>query len=75
MTQFTAELIDEVICQKVKDYNLIKNSKHRRLSFKNELKTLKAVLNWYRENYDVMFVVPVLKRHFIAGVIKKRVIK
>ena len=36
---------------------------------------MKAILNWYRENYDVMFVVPVLKRHFVAGVIVKKINK
>jgi integrase len=44
----------------------------RRFSFDREIQTLRAILNWYRENYDVMFTVPILKRHFISGTLKKK---
>ena len=42
----------------------------RRFNFNSDLKALKALFNWYRENYDGLFVNPVLKRHFVMGQIK-----
>ena len=50
----------------------------RRNNFRNDLKCLKTLLNWYRENYDGMFVVPILKRHFALGILQnvpKRILK
>jgi integrase len=72
MVEINAGLLDEVIKEKVSDTKYLTQS--RRYSFDKELKTLKAIFNWYRENYDSFFVVPILKRHFIAGVLKKRVV-
>ncbi|TNF03196.1 MAG: hypothetical protein EP326_02615 [Deltaproteobacteria bacterium] len=43
-----------------------------RSDFREELKKLKAIFNWYRENYDHTFINPVLKRHHILGKIKDR---
>ena len=43
----------------------------RRHNFNNDLKCLSSVLNWYRENYDSMFVLPIVKRHFALGIIKR----
>ena len=31
------------------------------------------MLNWYRENYDGLFVIPILKRHYTLGIIRKEV--
>ncbi|MBK22464.1 MAG: hypothetical protein CME70_00545 [Halobacteriovorax sp.] len=70
MTHINAELIDEVMIKKVKEAKIVGSIK--RLSFDKELQTLRAVLNWYRENYDYRFVVPILKRHFQAGVVRKK---
>jgi integrase len=72
MVDINAEVIDDVIRKKVEEYHLSDNKKLRRYSYDKELQTLRAVLNWYKENYDVMFVVPVLKRHFLAGVVRKK---
>ncbi len=47
------------------------NPKSRRFNFDNDLKNLKAILNWYRENYDEQFVNPILKRHKSEGFINK----
>lgn len=41
-----------------------------RCNFDHDLKELKTLLNWYRENYDFKFVVPILKRHNALGFIK-----
>lgn len=70
MTEITAELIDVLIKKKVEQAKIVNNP--RRYSFRGELKTLKAFLNWYRENYDTMFVVPVLKRHFISSIVRPK---
>ena len=42
-----------------------------RHNFNKDLGCLKSLLNWYRENYDAMFTVPILKRHLNMGVIQK----
>ena len=68
MQEINPELLDSFMTKKVKEAKKLNNP--RRQSFKNDLKSFKTLLNWYRENYDGMFVVPVLKRHFIIGIIK-----
>jgi len=74
MTQINAELIDVIIRIKVQEYKNGSKANTKRFSFDKELQTLRALLNWYRENYDVMFVVPILKRHFISGIVKHKVL-
>lgn len=69
MVNFTADFISEYLAMK-KDES-IHNSKSNRFNFNDDLKSLKAILNWYRENIDAQFVNPVLKRHKQEGVIKK----
>ena len=69
MQEITHEVLDAFMKNKVAQAKRLRNS--RRHNFKNDLKFLKTLFNWYRENYDGMFVVPVLKRHFILGIIKK----
>ena len=68
MQEINAEVLDVFMAVKVAQARESKN--HLRQNFKNDLKYLKAMLNWYRENYDVMFVVPVQKRHFAIGIIR-----
>lgn len=71
MIEINAELIDAFMEKKAADARSLGNP--RRKNFDNDLKCLKAFLNWYKENYDSMFVVPILKRHYAIGVIKKEV--
>lgn len=68
MVEITAPLIDLFMAES-KEYAIKTNSK--RQNFNDDLKCLKAFLNWYRENYDALFVNPVLPRHKQAGIIKK----
>jgi integrase len=72
MVEITATLLDRFIAEQ--KIEAIK-SKSKRYNFKDDLKCLKAILNWYRENYDSLFVNPILKRHHQAGIIKKLVPK
>lgn len=72
MVEMTASLIDWLVGQ-IKERAI--KDKSNRYNFDNELVFLKSFFNWYRENYDALFVNPVLKRHFAAGVIKKVVRK
>lgn len=44
---------------------------HRRKNFDHELKFLKAIFNWYREELDYEFANPVLRKHKVLGVIIK----
>ena len=67
MVELTAILLDRFI-EKQKS---IVDPKGKRCNFDRELSFLRAMLNWYRENYDPFFVNPVLKRHKKAGFIKK----
>lgn len=69
MHEITSELLDKFMDKKVKEAKLLNNP--RRMNFNNDLKCLKAIFNWYRENYDEMFTLPVLKRHYIMGIIKR----
>ncbi len=70
MVEFTAGTLDEII------ENLVEYFKSqrvlRRYNFDKELKALRAFFNWYRENYDPMFVMPILKRHYILGTLRKK---
>ena len=71
MQEINPEVLDAFMEKKMEQAR--KFGRANRNNFRNDLKCLKALLNWYRENYDGMFVVPVLKRHFAQGVIKKAV--
>lgn len=69
MYEITSELLDSFMDKKVKEARILNNP--RRMNFNNDLKCLKAILNWYRENYDGMFTLPILKRHYAMGIIRK----
>lgn len=68
MVEITATLLDQFITDHKEEAIKIKS---RRQNFNDDLKCLKALLNWYRENYDALFVCPILKRHKHAGIIRK----
>lgn len=67
MVDVNSSLIDWLIDKQKKGE--IKNNP-KRFCFDNDLRFLKAMLNWYRENYDAFFITPILKRHYVAGIIK-----
>ena len=67
MVDINATLLDDFMARHRED--VIKNHK-RRHNFDSVLKYLKAIFNWYRENYDSFFINPVLKRHRTIGQIK-----
>lgn len=70
MVDINAVVIDEMISKFVEK---TKQSKRlNRYSFKRELKMMKTLLNWYRENYDPMFMNPILKRHFVLGKLRDK---
>jgi integrase len=69
MIEINPELIDAFLEKKVEEAKVMNHGK--RQNFDNDLKCLKALLNWYKENYDGLFVVPILKRHFASGIIKR----
>ena len=69
MQQITSEVIDAFMEGKVREAKRIKNV--NRCNFNKDLGSLKSLLNWYRENYDGTFIVPIFKRHLSMGVIKK----
>ena len=71
MQEIAPELMDHFMARKVSEAKILSNP--RRINFDNDLKALKAMFNWYRENYDGMFINPILKRHFAMGIIKQRV--
>jgi len=68
MIEINANLIDVFISEHKK---VAIKSKSKRFNFDDDLKVLKSILNWYRENYDALFVNPILKRHKQAGMIRK----
>ncbi len=69
MVEMTASYISEYLMDKKEE--AINNPQSRRYNFNDDLKCLKAVLNWYRENIDAQFVNPILKRHKQEGLIRK----
>ena len=70
MKEITPEMIDAFMDEKIQQAKRRAGHK-RRHNFNKDLGSLKSLLNWYRENYDGMFVVPILKRHLTMGIIKK----
>jgi integrase len=72
MVEMTASLLDRFMSEHKEEAIKLKS---KRFSFKDDLKCLKALLNWYRENYDALFVCPILKRHHHAGLIRKSPVK
>ena len=56
----TANLLDVFIAEHRK--SAIEN-RSKRSNFDDDFKCLKALLNWYRQNYDPLFMNPVLPRH------------
>ena len=67
MVEITANLLDKFMANHKTDALKMKSKRH---NFNDDLKCLKALLNWYRENYDALFVNPVLPRHKHAGILK-----
>jgi len=68
MIDINSFLIDDYLEKKKNDF--IATGSQKKYNFNRELKCLKALLNWYKENYDGQFVNPILKRHQILGKIK-----
>ncbi len=68
MVEINPELIDLFMSKQVAKAKKVKHKKRK--NFDNDLKCLKAIFNWYRENYDGMFVMPILKRHKAMGIIR-----
>jgi len=62
------EVLDHYI-QKKKELAKINNSTRHNL--RHPLSELKALFNWYRENFDYHLINPVLKRHYQLGIFKK----
>jgi integrase len=69
MVFMTARFISDYLEQKKEEAVL--DPKSLRYSFDGNLKSLKAIFNWYREHVDAQFVNPILKRHKKEGVIRK----
>lgn len=74
MVELTPELFDNFFIKaKALEIDLNKIRKtNKRFSFDKEIRRIKAFLNWYRENYDFKFVMPLLKRHNDIGQIMQK---
>lgn len=68
MVHFSPEIMDRHI-ENRKEMAILKDSK--RCNFDAPLRELRALFNWYRENYDFRFINPILKRHKFLGMIRK----
>lgn len=44
-----------------------RSSQSRRMNFDGEIKDLRAILNWYRENYNYQYVVPIIAKKLRAS--------
>jgi integrase len=63
ISDFEPQLISNYLTYKKTLFAKIKNNSKRR-SFDNEIKLLRAIFNWYKENFNYMFVNPVIKSHW-----------
>ncbi len=50
-----------------KQANASRSSQSRRMNFDGEIKDLRAILNWYRENYNYKYVVPIIAKNLRAS--------
>lgn len=50
-----------------KQANAARFSQSRRMNFDGEIKDLRAILNWYRENYNYKYVVPIIAKNLRAS--------
>lgn len=62
------ELTPEVITDLISVSEASINPTYGRQSFREELKYLKAMLNWYRSEKDFTFAVPITKYHYRSSV-------
>ncbi len=68
VNDITPEFLEYLLRKKKKEVKSDITS--RRCNFNKPLKELKAIFNWYIENYNYKFRNPVLKRHYVQGVIR-----
>ncbi len=69
ISKITPDFLDFVLREKKKEATSAPYSK--RYNFHKPLDEIKAVFNWYKENYNYKFHNPVLKRHYSLGIIRK----
>ena len=69
--EITPDFLDHLIKKKKK--LAISNPLSKRCNFNKAIDEVKAVLNWYRENFDYRFRNPIMKRHYTLGIIRKPV--
>jgi len=67
----TPELIDRWV-RRMRDPRYLRCQHSTRLSYREEFKLLKLVLNFYRETYDFRFPMPTLRRHQKKLVVRTR---
>lgn len=68
LVNLTPEVITELLHHAV----LTSDNTYGRCDFKEELKHFKSVLNWYREEKDFSFVLPITKYHYRISEVKPR---
>jgi integrase len=66
-----AQLSPEVISELLTHAELNASKTYGRMNFHEELKYLKAMLNWYKAEIDFTFSVPVTKHHYRNSVISQ----
>lgn len=64
------EMFPEVITRVLEDAKLAVDTTYGRSNFNEELKDLKAIFNWYKEEVDISFNSPVTKYHKAVGKVK-----
>lgn len=70
----TPEFIDKW-CKRIRDPRYLRCQHSTRLTYREELKLLKIVLNYYRETYDFRFPMPILRRHVKKMVVRSKVVE
>lgn len=70
-----AELTPEVISELLMYAESNASKTYGRMNFHEELKYLKAMLNWYKSEKDFTFSIPITKYHYKNSVIQQKEIK
>jgi integrase len=67
-----ADLTPEVLSELIKQAVMKADDTYGRCDFREELKILKAILNWYKDEKDFTFSVPITKYHGKMSEVKPR---
>lgn len=67
-----ADLTPEVIAELLNQATMDADTTYGRIDFREELKDFKTILNWYRNEKDFTFILPITKYHYKISEVRPR---